>query len=40
MYETEYHFSMVKGFVIFTRKVILNDHWILWAFGIVSVFGM
>ena len=36
----EYHFSIVKGFAIFTGKGILNDYRILWVFGIASIFGM
>ena len=37
---TEYHLGIGKVFGIFTGKGIVNDYWIVWVFGIVSVFAM
>ena len=36
----KYGFRIVNAFNIFIGKGMVNDHWIVCVFGIVSVFGM
>ena len=40
VYGVEYGFKLVKGFRIFTGKMMINDYWIVCVFAAVSVFGM